>query len=289
MRPRYTWSAVCACSESRDRMCKFGRGHFLLDVISGSIGCLVTRPRYSCSAASVCIQSRDTRHKSGRGRSKSTSLRFRGYFCCIAILTLETEASRFLGKYQSYANETAIYVVSGVCLFRITWQNVQIRARSLPAWCHFRQYWLPGNETAIFLFSGLSLYIVTWHTSQKWAWSLKIDLPAFPGLFLPHSNFDPRDWGKPISRKISILREWDRDIRGQRCVLVPNHVTEFANSGVVTSCLTSFSAVLVAWQRDRDILVQRLEFVYSHVTHVTKVGVVAQNRPPCVSGAIFAA
>ncbi len=104
----------------------------------------------------------------------------------IAILSLETEASRFLGKYQSYANETAIYVVSGVCLFRIT-------------------------------------------------------------------------------------------------------MTEFANSGVVSSCLTSFPAVLVAWQRDRDILVQRLEFVYSHVTHVTKVGVVAQNRPPCVSGVIFAA
>ncbi len=78
-------------------------------------------------------------------------------------------------------------------------------------------------------------------------------------------------------------------MRGQRCVLVPNHVTEFANSGVVTSCLTSFPAVFVAWQRHRDILAQRLEFVYSHVTHVTKVGVVAQNRPPCVSGGIFAA
>ena len=28
MRPRYTWSAVSACSESRDRFLKFGRGHF---------------------------------------------------------------------------------------------------------------------------------------------------------------------------------------------------------------------------------------------------------------------
>ena len=61
-------------------------------------------------------------------------------------------------------------------------------------------------------------------------------------------------------------------MRCQRCVLVPNHVTEFANSGVVTSCLTSFPAVLVAWQRERDIPVQRLEFVYSHVTHVNKSG-----------------
>ncbi len=51
MRPRYTWSAVSACSESRDRFLKFGRGHFRYDVISGSIGCLATRPRYSCSAA----------------------------------------------------------------------------------------------------------------------------------------------------------------------------------------------------------------------------------------------
>ncbi len=28
MRPRYTWSAVSACSESRDSILKFGRGHF---------------------------------------------------------------------------------------------------------------------------------------------------------------------------------------------------------------------------------------------------------------------
>ena len=34
-------------------------------------------------------------------------------FCRISSLTLETEGSRFLGKYQSHANETAIYVVSG--------------------------------------------------------------------------------------------------------------------------------------------------------------------------------
>ena len=57
---------------------------------------------------------------------------------------------------------------------------------------------------------------------------------------------------------------------------------------MVTSGVTSFPAVLVAWQRDRDILVQRLEYAYSHVTNVTIVGVVAQNRPPCVSGVIFA-
>ncbi len=57
---------------------------------------------------------------------------------------------------------------------------------------------------------------------------------------------------------------------------------------MVTSGLTSFPIVLVAWQRDRDILVQRLVFVYSHVTNVTKMGVVAQNRPPCVPGVIFA-
>ena len=55
MRPRYTWSAVSACSEPRDRFLKFGRGHFRCDVISGSIGCLATRPRYSCSAALICI------------------------------------------------------------------------------------------------------------------------------------------------------------------------------------------------------------------------------------------
>ncbi len=41
-------------------------------------------------------------------------------FAIIAILTLETKASRFLRKYQSHANETAIYVVSSVCLLRIT-------------------------------------------------------------------------------------------------------------------------------------------------------------------------
>ena len=57
---------------------------------------------------------------------------------------------------------------------------------------------------------------------------------------------------------------------------------------MVTSGITSFPVVLVAWQRDRDILVQRFEFAYSHVTNVTKVGVVAQTRPPCVSGVIFA-
>ncbi len=55
MRPRYIWSAVSACSESRDRFLKFGRGHFRCDVISGSIGCLATRPRYSCSAARITI------------------------------------------------------------------------------------------------------------------------------------------------------------------------------------------------------------------------------------------
>ena len=33
MRPRYTWSAVSACSESRDSILKFGRGHFRHDVI----------------------------------------------------------------------------------------------------------------------------------------------------------------------------------------------------------------------------------------------------------------
>ncbi len=120
MRPRYTWSAVSACSESRDRILKFGCGHFRCDVISGSIGCLATRPRYSCSAARLCIWSRDKRSKSGRGRSKSTSLCFRGDFCCNRIFTLETETSRFLGNYQSHENETAIYVVSGVCLLRIT-------------------------------------------------------------------------------------------------------------------------------------------------------------------------
>ncbi len=55
MRPLYAWSAVSACSESRDRFLKFGRGHFRYDVISGSIGCLATRPRYSWSAARICI------------------------------------------------------------------------------------------------------------------------------------------------------------------------------------------------------------------------------------------
>ncbi len=120
MRPRYTWSAVSACSESRDSILKFGRGHFRHDVISGSIGCLATRPRYSCSAARICIQSRDKINISGRGRSKSSSLCFRGDFCYNRIFTLETETSRFLGNYQSHANETAIYLVSGVCLFGIT-------------------------------------------------------------------------------------------------------------------------------------------------------------------------
>ena len=57
---------------------------------------------------------------SGRGRSKSTSLCFGGDFCSNRIFALETETSRFLGNYQLHANETAIYVVSGVCLFRIT-------------------------------------------------------------------------------------------------------------------------------------------------------------------------
>ena len=103
-----------------------------------------------------------------------------------------------------------------------------------------------------------------------------------------YSNFDTRDTGKPISRKLSIARERDRDIRGQRCLLVQNHVAVSSNSGVVTSGFTSFPVVLVAWQRDRDILVQRLEFAYSHVTNVTKLGVVTQNRPPCVSGVNFA-
>ena len=55
MRPRYMWSAVSACSESRDSILKFGRGHFRHDVISGSIGCLATRPRYSWSAGRLCI------------------------------------------------------------------------------------------------------------------------------------------------------------------------------------------------------------------------------------------
>ena len=122
MRPRYTWSAVSACSESRDRFLKFGRGHFRYDVISGSIGCLATRPRYSCSAARICIYSRDKRNKSGRGRSNSNSLCFGGDFCCDNILTLEQQGSLFLGNYQLHANETAIYVVSGVCLLRITFR-----------------------------------------------------------------------------------------------------------------------------------------------------------------------
>ena len=86
----------------------------------------------------VCIWSRDKTNIGGRGRSKSTCLCFRGDFCCNRIFTLETEASRFFGNYQSPANETAIYLVSGVCLFRITWQYFKIRAWSLPAWRHFR-------------------------------------------------------------------------------------------------------------------------------------------------------
>ena len=40
-------------------------------------------------------------------------------FAELAVLTLESEGSRFLGKYQSHANETTIYVVSGVRLFTI--------------------------------------------------------------------------------------------------------------------------------------------------------------------------
>ena len=40
-------------------------------------------------------------------------------FAELAVLTLETEGSRFLGEYQSHANETTIYVVSGVRLFTI--------------------------------------------------------------------------------------------------------------------------------------------------------------------------
>ena len=203
-----------------------------------------------------------------RGRSKSTSLSVEGEFCSIAFLALDTKGSRFLGKYQSHANETAIYVVSGVCLFKITWQHFKIRGRSLPSLRHFRKYWLPGNETAIFLFSGSTLYIVTWQSYDKCAWSLKIDLPFFRGWLLLHSIFGTGHQGKPISRKISITREWDRDIRGQRCPLVQNHVTSFQNSCAVTSGITSFLEVLVAWQRDRDILVQRLDFVYSHVTKV---------------------
>ena len=55
MRPRYAWSAVSACSESRDRFLKFGCGHFRHYVISGSIGRLATRPQYSCSAVRICI------------------------------------------------------------------------------------------------------------------------------------------------------------------------------------------------------------------------------------------
>ncbi len=43
----------------------------------------------------------------------------------------------------------------------------------------------------------------------------------------------------------------------------------FLKSGVVTSGMTSFPVVLVAWQRDRDILVQRHEFAYNHVTKFT--------------------
>ena len=40
-------------------------------------------------------------------------------------------------------------------------------------------------------------------------------------------TFDTRDRGNPISRKLSIARERDCDIRGQRCLLVQNHVTVF--------------------------------------------------------------
>ena len=57
---------------------------------------------------------------------------------------------------------------------------------------------------------------------------------------------------------------------------------------MVTSGITSFPVVLVAWQRDGDILVQQREFAYNHVIEMRKVGVVAQNRPPSVSGVTFA-
>ncbi len=141
-----------------------------------------------------------------RGRSKSTSLSVGGDFCSIAFLALDTKGSRFVGKYQSHANETAMYVVSGVCLFKITWQHFKNSSRSLPGFRHFRKYWLPCNETAIFLFSGSTLYIVTWQRYDKCAWSLKIDLPFFRGWLLLHSIFGTGQQGKPISRKISIAR-----------------------------------------------------------------------------------
>ncbi len=113
------WSAVCACSESRDRILKFGRGHFRCDVISGSIGCLATRPRYSCPAARICILDHVT-NATKVGVVAQNRPPFVSGVIFAAVLTLETEASRFLGNYQSHTNETAIYVVSGVCLFRIT-------------------------------------------------------------------------------------------------------------------------------------------------------------------------
>ncbi len=75
---------------------------------------------YSGSAAQLCTYSRDKSKISGRARSKSTSLCFGGDLIFAPVLTLEIEASRFLRKYHSHANETAIYVVSGACLFRIT-------------------------------------------------------------------------------------------------------------------------------------------------------------------------
>ena len=115
MRPRYTWSAVTACSESRDSILKFGRGHFRHHVISGSIGCLATRLRYSCSAARICIWSREKINISGRGRSKSTCLCFRGDFCYNRIFTLETETSRFLGKI-SIARECDRDILGQRCL-----------------------------------------------------------------------------------------------------------------------------------------------------------------------------
>ncbi len=76
MRPRHTWSAVSACSESRDIIIKFGRSLSRLYIISG------TRPRYFCPAARLCIQSREKRENSRRARLKSSCLSF-GDFCCV--------------------------------------------------------------------------------------------------------------------------------------------------------------------------------------------------------------
>ena len=119
-------SAVSACSESRDRILKFGRSHFRLHVISGRVGWLSTRPRYSCSAARLCIQPRDKGKKSWRGRSKSISFSSGVTFAVLAVLTLE--ASQFLGKYESHANETAIQMVSvfwsDFCRIRVTFLRI---------------------------------------------------------------------------------------------------------------------------------------------------------------------